>query len=118
VDGAGGFMAPDLTAIGSRRSAADLRKALREPDAHVASEYWSVAIRTTSGQTLRGVRLNEDTHSYQLRDERGRLLSILKRDVADAELVRRSPMTAVTRNLSDAQIDNLVAWLVTLRRMR
>jgi putative heme-binding domain-containing protein len=118
VGDTGGFTGPDLTMIGARRSAGELRRALSEPDADVASRYWTVGIRTKSGQTVRGVRLNEDTHSYQLRDESGRLISILKRDIADAELVRRSAMTAIAGKLSDAQIENLVAYLVTLRRER
>jgi putative heme-binding domain-containing protein len=115
VAGAGGFTGPDLTVIGARRSAVELRRALSEPDAEVGSRYWSLSIRTRSGQTLRGIRLNEDTHSYQIRDDRGRLLSILKRDVAEAELVRGSPMAAAASKLSQTHIDDLVAYLVTLR---
>ena len=114
----GGFTGPDLTTVGMRRSAAELRRALSEPNAEVASRYWSLAIRTKSGQQLRGIRLNEDTHSYQLRDERGRLVSILKRDVAEAELVRSSPMSAIAGKLSESQINDIISYLVTLRSER
>ena len=51
-----------------------------------------IQISTTGGQKIRGVRLNEDTHSIQLRDDKGQLRSVLKRDIAEMELIRKSPM--------------------------
>jgi putative heme-binding domain-containing protein len=114
----GGFQGPDLTAVASRRSLAELHTAVTDPDAHVSPEYWSVQIKTTSGKTLRGTRLNEDTHSLQLRDESGRLFSVLKRDVAEHELIRRSPMGVISGKLSEAQINDVLAYLVTLRGVR
>ena len=118
LDGSGRLAGPDLAGVAARRSPVELRQAVSEPDADVPSQYWSVSIRTRSGQTLRGIRLNEDSHSYQLHDERGRLVSVLKRDVAGAELIRRSPMSAIAGKLSDKDIDNVVAYLMTLRRER
>jgi putative heme-binding domain-containing protein len=115
VSGNGGVTGPDLTFVASRRSPAELRKALTDPSGDVPSEYWSVAIRARSGQQLRGIRLNEDTHSLQLRDEGGRLLSVLKRDIAEFELIRRSPMPSFAGKLSEAEIDDVIAFFTTLR---
>jgi putative heme-binding domain-containing protein len=102
--------------VGARRSHAELRESIADPDAQVASEYWSVAATTSNGRKVRGIRLNEDTFSFQLREENGRLLSLLKRDLKDVELNRRSPMPSFKDKLSEAQMDDVIAWLVSLRR--
>jgi mono/diheme cytochrome c family protein len=68
-----------------------------------------------TGQTVRGIRLNEDTYSLQVRDETGRLVSLLKRNLKSVALDRRSPMPSFAGKLSDAQIDDVIAWLASLR---
>ena len=113
---AGELSGPDLTTIGARRSHAELRESIADPDAQVASEYWSVAATTSTGRQVRGIRLNEDTFSFQVREENGRLLSLLKRDLKDVELNRRSPMPSFKGKLSETQMDDVIAWLVSLRR--
>lgn len=116
--GEGGLSGPDLTAIGTKRSSAELRESLTNPDAVVASEYWSVAATTSTGRTIRGIRLNEDTFSYQIRDENGHLLSLQKRNLKDVELIRRSPMPSFAGKLSDTQMDDVIAWLISLGRQQ
>jgi putative heme-binding domain-containing protein len=113
--GDGGLGGPDLSAIGMKRSAAELRKALSEPDDEVSSEFWTVTVRTASGETLSGTRLNEDTHSLQIRDGRGRLVSVWKRDITASELSRKSPMPAFSSKLTGQQMDDLIAYLTRLR---
>jgi putative heme-binding domain-containing protein len=115
VRGEGGLSGPDLTSVGSKRSYAELLKSVTDPDAEVASEYWSVSVTTSTGENLRGIRLNEDTHSLQIRDERGRLVSLLKRNITTMELIRRSPMPSFTGKLPDAQMADVIAYLMSLR---
>jgi cytochrome c oxidase cbb3-type subunit 3 len=111
VKGEGGLNGPDLTSIGSRRSYADLRTALIDPDAEVPSEFWSVVVTTTSGQNIRGARLNEDTSSIQIRTDQGRLVSLLKQEIAEMNLIRRSPMPSFKDKLSEAQMEDVIAYL-------
>lgn len=115
VGAEGGLLGPELTGVGSRRSYVELRQAITDPDASVPSQYWSAVVNTNSGQTIRGIRLNEDTHSLQLRDERGQLLSLMKRDIKDMEVVRQSPMPKVASRLSEREMVDLVAFLVNLK---
>lgn len=115
VAGEGGLVGPDLTLVGLKLPAVALRSALLDPSADVASEYWTVRARTISGRSLNGVRLNEDTHSIQLRDDRGRLISILRRDISESELIRASSMPAFAGKLTESQLENLLAYLVGLR---
>ena len=72
---------------------------------------------TSTGQTVRGVRLNEDTFSLQIRDQNGRLQSLLKRDLKNTELIRRSPMPSFAGKLSDSQMDDVIAWLISVAPM-
>ena len=115
VRGEGGLIGPDLTAVGSRRSYAELLQSVIDPDADVPSQYWRVNVKTSTGQNLSGIRLNEDTHSLQLRDEKGRLISLLKRNIATTELIRQSPMPSFKDKLTDAQIANVIAYLISVR---
>lgn len=115
VRGEGGLTGPDLTSVGSTRSYSELLKSVTDPDADVPSEYWSVIVKTATGESLRGIRLNEDSHSLQLRDEKGRLVSLLKRSITASELIRRSPMPSFKDKLPDAQIANVIAYLISVR---
>jgi hypothetical protein len=74
-----------------------------------------VEVRLKSGGKVMGTRLNEDSHSVQMRSADGRLVSVLKRDIAESELIRKSPMPAFTGKLSEAEIGNLLAYLTTLK---
>lgn len=85
---------------------------MTDPSAAVAWEYWSVNAKTTAGREIRGIRMNEDTSSIQLRDRAGRLSSVLKKDLAGFEIVRTSPMPSFKGKLSDAQMNDIIAFLV------
>jgi putative heme-binding domain-containing protein len=61
IAGQGRGFGPELTSIGSRRSAAHLRESLTKPSAFVPEEFASVEAVTASGETIRGVRANEDS---------------------------------------------------------
>lgn len=109
---AGAFTAPDLTAVAARLTVAQIRQSIVDPNAAVAPEFWTVAARTSSGQVIRGVRLNEDTSSIQLRDEKGKLGSVLKANLAGFDIVRTSTMPSFKGKLTDAQINDVIAYLV------
>lgn len=109
---AGAFTGPDLTRSAARLTVSQLRQSIEDPHISVAPEYWSVSGRTKTGQAIAGIRLNEDTSSIQLRGRDGRLFSTLKKDLASFDIVRTSPMPAFKGRLSDAQIGDIVAFLV------
>jgi len=115
VAGEGGLMGPDLTGVGLRLSLAELRSSVLQPDGSVSPEYWSASLRMTSGQKITGTRLNEDTYSIQLRDSRGKLISVLRNDVAQYEIVRKSPMPGTSAKLKEPELEHLFAYLANLR---
>lgn len=127
--GHGGALGPDLSDIGRRRSAAYLRRALAEPSAEVPQSFTAyrgdgmapenflfVRLTTRQGETVAGVRVNEDTFSLQLRDLTGKVHSFFKADLGNVQKDwGYSPMPAYAGILTPDELDDLVAWLVTLR---
>ena len=111
----GGFAGPDLSEIGSHRSLAQLESSILDPSADVAPDYWSLRAKTKSGQTITGIRLNEDMTSFQIREQSGRLRSVLKSDLASSEITRNSPMPSFQGKLSAGDLQDLVAYLASLR---
>src|SRR5204863_6176176 len=68
-----------------------------------------------TGQRIEGVALNEDDLSIQLRDAAGNPRSFLKQNLKELRREERSLMPSYASKLSTAEIDNLVAYLRTLR---
>jgi cytochrome c oxidase cbb3-type subunit III len=115
VGGDGGQMGPDLTSIGARRSLGQLERALRHPDEEVPLEYWSIRAKTKSGRSVSGIRLNEDTFSFQILDSNGKLQSVSKADLVEHQVIRNSPMPSFESKLQKSQFDDLIAYLASLR---
>jgi cytochrome c oxidase cbb3-type subunit 3 len=112
----GGRLGPPLTDIGSRRGGAYLRAKVLDPASSVPEEFLQVQIVKRDGSRITGVRLNEDTYSIQVRDLNDRLLSFWKDELNSLEKQPgRSPMPGYRGRLSDREVDDLVAYLVSLR---
>ena len=115
VNGEGGRLGPDLTDIGSRRSPEFLKTSVSKPNDHIDMRYWSLRVVEKSGKTLQGIRLNEDPYSLQMMDREENLHSLWKRDV-EIHLEKTSWMPSYEGILSDGEVDDLVAYLASLRR--
>jgi putative heme-binding domain-containing protein len=115
VRGHGGALGPDLTAIGATRSRASLTTALRDPSAAVVLGFRAVKFRA-GGELVEGVVKGEDAFSVQIVTVDGELEAFAKRELADLERSARSLMPAYDENrLSDAELEDLLAYLGTLR---
>jgi putative heme-binding domain-containing protein len=117
-DGAyvGGYLGPDLASIGLRRSASHLREAITDPAATLPEDFVPVKVITRAGKTIEGVRLYEDTFSIVLRDLAGNNHALLKQDVRSMNLNRKSsPMPGFKDKLSATELDDLIAYLVSLK---
>jgi cytochrome c oxidase cbb3-type subunit 3 len=114
--GVGSAYGPELTDIGARRSATFLRDAILDPEAAIPEGFVMVHATPRNGKVISGVRLNEDSFTIQLRDQAGRFYSFRKQDLADVKKdFGKSPMPAYRGRLSDSDLDDLVAWLASLR---
>lgn len=115
VAGRGPRLAPDLSDVGMARPPASLERSIRDPSSGMLPINRPVRIVMKNGTTIRGRRLNEDTYYVQLIDDRERLLSIAKADVRTLNVETTSPMPAYSGRLTDDEIADVVAYLLTLK---
>jgi len=127
VNGSGGNLGPDLSDVGYMRSAASLRQSVVDPGAVLPkgvlqvpargySEYLPLRIVTKQGGEVRGIRVNEDAFTIQVRDQAGKFYSLRK---ADLELLEKqagkSLMPGFASRLKADELTDLVAYLSSLR---
>jgi cytochrome c oxidase cbb3-type subunit III len=125
IGGFGTAYGPDLTTVALRRGPPHLREAILDPAASlprgltgIATEfvdYLVVRVVDADGIQVRGARLNEDTYTIQIKDIKGEIHSFFKPDLREFEKeFGQSLMPSVRGQLTDGQIDDLVAYLATL----
>jgi cytochrome c oxidase cbb3-type subunit 3 len=122
VDGRGGVKGPDLSEVGDRRGAAHLRQMLTEPGAEKSkaadgyTEFLPVRITLLNGTSVEGLRMNEDGFTIQLRDLEDRIHSFRKAEIKEVKKsFGQSIMPSFAAVFSPAELDDVVAYLVTLR---
>jgi putative heme-binding domain-containing protein len=116
TNGQGISVGPELSDVGARRSATYLRTALVDPGANVPDKFVQLRITTKDGRRITGVRIAEDTFTVQLVDLSGRTYSFFKQELTDIKKdFDKSPMPAYRDVLTASELDDLVAYLVSLR---
>jgi len=115
VSGEGGVSGPELTEIGSRRSAAYLREALIDPAASLPDKFLTVSVTTRDGRNLRGVRVNEDSFTIQLRDDKLQFHSFRKAELKELKKEFGVSTMPSYKTLAAGEIDDLIAYLASLR---
>lgn len=115
VHGNGSRAAPDLSDIGVVRKPSGILRSIVAPTAGMLPINRPTRIVTRDGRTIVGRRLNEDTHSVQLIDRQERLVSLLKTDIKQLDLGTTSEMPSYADRLSDGDLADLLAYLLSLR---
>jgi cytochrome c oxidase cbb3-type subunit 3 len=126
VEGKGGRLGPDLTAVGSARTVESLIESVRNPSQRLAwgltestkefaQEYETVTVVTSEGQEIKGVTLNEDQFSLQMMDTTERIHLFEKDKLRSIQKSRKSlmPIYNVTI-LTDQDLDDIVAYLLNV----
>ena len=129
VEGFGTARGPDLSTVGARRASAYLRESIIDPAADLPRgvdagfvgfglgfvNYLMVGVVDNLGNQLRGMRMNEDSYTIQLKDAQGVLHSFYKPDLLELQReFDRSPMQSYGERLSEEELEDLVAYLTTL----
>ena len=116
VRGQGGILGPELTAIGARRGGLYLREALVKPEATRPPGYIVVRATQSSGPEIRGIRVNEDVFWIHIRDSAGTVHTLEKSTLSKVERqLEATLMPSYATRMSAAELDDLVAYLATLR---
>jgi putative heme-binding domain-containing protein len=118
VNGKGPRLAPDLSRVGSLRTADMIERAVVAPSSALNFENRSVRAVMRDGKTIAGRRLNEDTYTVQIIDEQEHLVSLTKADLREYTVIEKPSMPAYKGTLSSQDISDVVAYLLTLRGQR
>jgi putative heme-binding domain-containing protein len=120
--GRGTPVGPELTDVAALRGPDYLRQALTDPGAALPTgaseilqgrvEYLPVRVVTRDGREIRGMRVNEDAFTLQLRDLQHQLHSFDKAELFELERTpRESVMPPYGDRLTQQDVDDLVAYL-------
>ncbi len=116
VNGEGGRRGPDLSRVGDRRTPDELTSDLRTPDEDVTPRWWTLRVTREDGSVVEGLRMSEDTFTMRIMDENEDLWSFSKGSVRSYERTTSSIMPSVNALLTSAELENLIAYLYSLRR--
>src|SRR5271155_3437312 len=126
VEGRGGRVGPELTAVGGSRTREAIIDSVRNPSRRLAwgltegtkefpQEYESVKVVTTDGKEIKGVILNEDSFSLQIIDMNERIHLLEKNTLRSFEKSRESTMPKYNVDtLSDKDLEDIVAYLISV----
>jgi putative heme-binding domain-containing protein len=118
VKGRGPRLAPDLSDIGTTRTAATLHNVVVDPNGATQFQNRNVRAVTKDGKVVTGRRLNEDTYSVQLIDEQERLVSLSKDELREYTVAKTASMPAYKNTLSATEISDVVAYLLSLKGLQ
>jgi len=114
IAGQGSIFGPELTRIGAARSIEYLRESITKPSADIPEAFEGVTVVEKDGKRIRGIRINEDTFSIQIRDAGQKIRMYQKDDLREVIDEKQSLMPPYNQ-LSAVDLDNLVAYLASLR---
>jgi cytochrome c oxidase cbb3-type subunit III len=126
INGQGGDLGPELSRIGNMRGPSYLYKRLVDPGADLPTSgaegdrgkwtrYLMYRAVTKSGQVVEGMRVGEDSFTIVLRTAEGDFHALYKPDLKSLEKqTGKSLMPSFKGTLSQAQLDDVVAYLSTL----
>ena len=115
VNGKGGRLGPELSRIGRERSLAFLRESVLTPSADVQPEFATITAVKRDGTKIVGIG-SLDNFTVQITDAAGNYYSFERSDLASSTRELKSLMPdEYGRSLTAAEIDGLLAYLVSLR---
>jgi cytochrome c oxidase cbb3-type subunit 3 len=126
VEGKGGRLGPDLTAVGTARTVDSLVESVRTPSKRLAwgltestkefaQEYQTVTVVTADGEEIKGVTLNEDQFSLQMMDTTEQIHLLEKDKLRSIQKSRESLMPIYNLTiLSDKDLNDIIAYLLSV----
>jgi putative heme-binding domain-containing protein len=127
IDGQGGDAGPELTKVGGLRGAGYLKTTILYPGSDLPQarvfletggllDYMHIHLVTKDGHAQDGTRVVEDSFHIVIEDASGNFHSFSKRDLKEFEKQPgKSVMPSFKDKLSAAQVDDLVAYLASLK---
>ncbi|HEV3305198.1 MAG TPA: c-type cytochrome [Candidatus Sulfotelmatobacter sp.] len=126
VEGRGGRVGPELTAVGGSRTREAIIDSVRNPSRRLAwgltestkefpQEYETITVVTADGKQIKGVALNEDNFSVQIMDTSEQIYLLDKDKLRSFQKSRESMMPQYNPDiLSEKDLDEIVAYLISV----
>ena len=115
VDGAGGAVGPDLSAIGKDKSREYLLESIVEPNRQVAKGFETLVLVMDSGKIKSGILQEENEDTLTMVEGEGTTF-IVEKDEIDERLTGQSGMPAnLIENLTKSELRDLVEYLSSLK---
>ena len=126
VEGKGGRLGPELTAVGGSRTREAIIDSVRNPSQRLAwglteatkefsQEYETLTVVTADGKEIKGVALNEDNFSVQMIDASEQIYLLEKDKLRSFKKSRESLMPVYKPDLlSHKDLDDIVAYLISV----
>ena len=115
IDLDGSLVGPNLSDIGTQRSAGSIQRSLLDPTSQMMPINRPIRVVTKDGTIINGRRLNEDTFTLQIIDDHERLHSLVKADLREFTIAKTSPMPSYKGKLSDDELGDVLAYLLSLK---
>lgn len=112
VHGMGSATGPDLSDLGLRLSAKQIRDVLLSPDLHITPGYGLATVQTREGITLRGYLRNATNYDVHVQDLSGAFHLLPLSDVTSLTKDKHAAMKPL--HAAPEVIENLTAYLGTL----
>jgi len=117
VNGAGGFIASDLSVYGPTKSPGELRNIIADPNKYLGERGSVVVATMQDGRIFTGIARNEDNFSLQLQTRDGAFHFLEKSSLRDIQHRTHSLMPSdYGSRLSRQEIDDLVSYLMDASR--
>lgn len=118
VETKGSGIGPDLTRVGRQRSLKYLRASVLTPDSDITPGYGTVKVVLKDGKTVSGIERSVDNFSVQLIDLGGKYHSFVKEDATSMGRVGKSLMPSYEKMFTPDEMNDLLAYLLSLRGSR
>jgi cytochrome c oxidase cbb3-type subunit III len=127
IAGQGGSIGPDLSRIGAMRGTTNLKARLEDPGANLPkvgegpfgnrwTEYLMYRAVEQNGHVVEGIRVGEDSFTIVLKDGNGKFHGLWKPALRSLQKEPgKSFMPSFKSTLSEAQLNDLVAYLASLK---
>lgn len=115
VGAKGSVNGPNLSNVGARLTQDAIKRQLTDPSSTVDPKNRLIELVLVDGKTQQGKLLNQDPFSVQLLSTSGELVAFQRTRVREIRAMDPPKMPSFKNMLTDEQIDNLVAYLSTLR---
>ena len=116
VHGQGGRLGPDLSRVGENATPEELMTSMTDPHDDVDPRWWTLRITGRDGEARTGFRMGEDSFSVRIMDNADNLWSYPKNEIQSMDRIEQSTMPSYAQTMSESELDDLVAFLFSLRR--